>query len=276
MLTLGAVLDTLRRHGCCVFLRRLPGADLAVGHGVSCVGHRGVEAGPVGVEAQLRGLADRQARVEAELLRIPCEETFLRRQQRRLLHGIIAAKHGVDAVECSSEVEVASGPAPTGFHVSRSHYLVSGWIDKLFCYRVHMISFEAITISRRSGRRRRQERPTWQRVLVVSQATLGDGCGACVVVVPCLRRISNSIVSGHTSGGIDEGGERGRSEGVGRVGGAVLQGLPQHGEARQTERRGSSTSAAVYLGEEGALARKKRAPDARGGGQRHHGRRRRE
>ena len=34
-----------------------------------------------GVEAQLRGLADRWARVEAELLRITCEETFLRRQQ---------------------------------------------------------------------------------------------------------------------------------------------------------------------------------------------------
>ena len=30
------------------------------------------------------------------------------------------------------------------------------------------------------------------------------------------------IVSGHTSGCVDDGGERGRSEGVGRVGGAVL------------------------------------------------------
>ena len=68
----------------------------------------------------------------------------------------------------------------------------------------------------------RQERPTWQRVLVVSQATLGDECGACVVVVPCLRRTSSSIVSRLTSGGVEEGGERGRSEGVGRVGGAVL------------------------------------------------------
>ena len=33
-----------------------------------------------GVEAQLRGLADRWARVEAGMLRITCEETFLRRQ----------------------------------------------------------------------------------------------------------------------------------------------------------------------------------------------------
>ena len=76
-----------------------------------------------GVEAQLLGLADRRARVEGELLRITCEETFLRREQRRLLHGIFAAKHGedVDAVECSPEVEVAFGPAPTGLHVSRSH-----------------------------------------------------------------------------------------------------------------------------------------------------------
>ena len=88
------------------------------------------------MEAQLRGLADRRARVEAELLRITCEETFLRRQQRRPLHGIFAALHGedADAVECSPEVEVASGPAPTGLHVSRSHHLVSGWIDKLNCF----------------------------------------------------------------------------------------------------------------------------------------------
>ena len=88
-----------------------------------------------GVEAQLRGLADRRARVEAELLRITCEETFLRWQRRRLLHGIFAAKHGedLDDVKCSSEVEVASGLAPTGLDVSRSQNLVSGWIDKLIC-----------------------------------------------------------------------------------------------------------------------------------------------
>ena len=111
----------------------------------------------------------------------------------------------------------------------------------------------------------------------MSQANLGDECGACVVVVPCPRRISNSIVSRHTSGGVDEGGEGGRSEGVGRVGGAVLQGLPQHGEARQTERRGASTSAAVFLGEEGARAKEEaRTRDARRGGQRRHGGRRRE
>ena len=89
-----------------------------------------------GMEPQHRGLADRQARGEAELLRITCEETFLRRQQRRLLHGIFTAEHGedADAVECSPEVEVATGPAPTGLHVSRSRYLVSGWIDKLICF----------------------------------------------------------------------------------------------------------------------------------------------
>ena len=54
-----------------------------------------------GVEAQLRGLADRRARAEAELLRITCEETFLFRQQRGLLHGVFAA---ADAVERSPEV----------------------------------------------------------------------------------------------------------------------------------------------------------------------------
>ena len=89
-----------------------------------------------GVEAQLRGLADSRARVEAELLRITCEETFLRRQQRRPLHGIFAAKNGEDAnaAECSPEVEVTSGLAPTGLHVSGSHNLFSGWIDKLNCF----------------------------------------------------------------------------------------------------------------------------------------------
>ena len=95
-----------------------------------------------GVEAQLRGLADRWARVEAELLRITCEETFLRKQQRRLLHGIFVAKHGedADAVDCSLEVEVASGAAPTGLHVSRSHYLVSDWIDKLYCFFIYGVT----------------------------------------------------------------------------------------------------------------------------------------
>ena len=89
-----------------------------------------------GVEAQLRGFAGRRARVEVGLLRITCEDTFLRRQQRRPLHGIFAAKHGedLDEVKRSPEVEVASGLAPTGLHVSRSHYLVSGWIDKLDCF----------------------------------------------------------------------------------------------------------------------------------------------
>ena len=49
------------------------------------------------------------------MLRITCEETILRRQQRRLPHGTFAAEHGedADAVKCSPEMEVASGPAPT-------------------------------------------------------------------------------------------------------------------------------------------------------------------
>ena len=113
-----------------------------------CVAHRRRRSGTwKGVEAQLRGLADRQAWVESEQLRITCEETFLRRQQRRLLHGIFAATHGedADAVQCSPEVEVASGPAPAGLHVSRSHDLVSVGLTKLNCYRVHLISFRAIT-----------------------------------------------------------------------------------------------------------------------------------
>ena len=78
------------------------------------------------MEGQLRGLADRRARVEAELLRITCEETFLRRQQRPLLHGIFADKHGedADAVERSPEVDVACGPAPGGLPVLQFYCIV--------------------------------------------------------------------------------------------------------------------------------------------------------
>ena len=70
----------------------------------------------LGVETKLRGLADRRARVEAELVRITCEETFLRRQQCRLLLGIFA-KHGEDpdAVDFDPEVQVAGVPAPGSF-----------------------------------------------------------------------------------------------------------------------------------------------------------------
>ena len=58
------------------------------------------------------GRRDRRARVEAELLRITCKKTFLRRQQGRPLHGIFAFNNGEDgdADGCSSEVDVASGP----------------------------------------------------------------------------------------------------------------------------------------------------------------------
>ena len=130
MLTLGPVLDARRRHGCCVFLRRLPGADYAVGHGVGCVATAVLKRDLEGVEAQLRGLADRRARVEA-LLRITCEETFLRRQQRRLPHGTFAAEHGEDAdvVECRTEAEVASGPAPTGQIESSAQLFLDFWGD---------------------------------------------------------------------------------------------------------------------------------------------------
>ena len=105
---------------------------------------------------------------------------------------------------------VASSPASPGLHVWRSHYLNSGSIEKRF------FIFWETPCSRFLSR----NDLTWQRMLVVSQATLGDECGACVVVVPCLRRISNSVVPKHTSGGVDEGSERGHS--VGRVGGTFL------------------------------------------------------
>ena len=51
---------------------------------------------------------------------------------------------------------------------------------------------------------------------------------------------------------VGEGVERGCSEGVGCAGGPVLRGSPQHGEYRETERRGASTSAATLPGQEGA------------------------
>ena len=72
-----------------------------------------------GVETKLPSLADRRARVEAELLRITCEETFLRRQQRRLLQGIFAVRHGEDpdAVDFSPEVDVVGVSAPEGLSV---------------------------------------------------------------------------------------------------------------------------------------------------------------
>ena len=88
-----------------------------------------------GVEAQLRGLADRRTRVEAELLRIKRDDV-LAQATAPSTDGIFAAKHGedLDEVKCSPEVEVASSLAPTGLHVSRSPYLLSGWIDKLNCF----------------------------------------------------------------------------------------------------------------------------------------------
>ena len=46
------------------------------------------------VEARFRVPAERRARAEAELLHITCGETYLRKQQRRFLHCIFAAKHG--------------------------------------------------------------------------------------------------------------------------------------------------------------------------------------
>ena len=62
------------------------------------------------VEAELRVLADPRARVEAELLCITYEETLLRRQQRRLLHGMFAEKHGegADASDDSVPAEVSA------------------------------------------------------------------------------------------------------------------------------------------------------------------------
>ena len=68
------------------------------------------------VERQLRVLAERRARVEAELLHITCEETFLRRQQRRLLNGIFGAKYGeaANAVDDSPLLDVGTLPALEG------------------------------------------------------------------------------------------------------------------------------------------------------------------
>ena len=83
--------------------------------------------------------ADRRARVQVELLRITCEETFLPRQQRRPLHGIFAAKHG--EVECS-----CLRPSADRSSCFEIPCLVSGWIYGLGCFFfVHLISFRVIT-----------------------------------------------------------------------------------------------------------------------------------
>ena len=84
-----------------------------------------------GLEAQLRGLADRRARVEAELLRITCEETFLSGSSAvyRMASSPLNTVRMATRSGGSPEVEVASGPTSTGLHVSRSHCLVSGWTN---------------------------------------------------------------------------------------------------------------------------------------------------
>ena len=83
-----------------------------------------------GVEAQLRVLADRWASVESELLHITCEETFLRRQQRRLLQSIFGAKHveDPDAVERSPVLDVPCGQAPGGLS-EKDHALTLGALN---------------------------------------------------------------------------------------------------------------------------------------------------
>ena len=63
------------------------------------------------VEAQLRVLAERRARVEAELLHVTCGETYLRMQQRRFSYGIFAAKHG----EPRDAAAEPLGPSPLRF-----------------------------------------------------------------------------------------------------------------------------------------------------------------
>ena len=96
------------------------GRPFPVRHGVGGVPRQRCSSGTsLEWETKLRGLAGRRARVEAELVRITCEETFLRKQQCRLLLGIFATKHGEDpdAVDFNPEVEVAGVPAPESLFV---------------------------------------------------------------------------------------------------------------------------------------------------------------
>ena len=99
-------------------------------------------------------------------------------------------------------------------------------------------------------------------MLVVSQATLGGGCGTCVVVVPCSRQMSSSVVPRHTSGGraVSVKATSAAAAKASGAGGPGLWGLPQHGEDRETERGGASTSAAMLL--KAPAPRKKRALEA--------------
>ena len=129
------------------------------------------------MEAQLRGVADQRARVKAELLRITCEETFLRRQQRRLLHGIFAAKNGedLDEVKCSPEVEVASGADRSScFEIPFLSFLVG--LTNLTVFFLHLISLRVLTrrAAAREGAGARNARP-------------GSACSSC----PGLPQVTN-------------------------------------------------------------------------------------
>ena len=127
------------------------------------------------VERQLRVLADRRARVEAELLLVTCEETFLRRQQRRLLHNVFALKHGedADAVEDGRLLDVPSVPAPEGPFLL--HDTVSQSSRSPVGHPVQNDVSDPYQVRRRSSRRRCHERPTLPSSLVMFQASLCGG-----------------------------------------------------------------------------------------------------
>ena len=127
------------------------------------------------VEGQLRVLADRRVRVEAELLHITCEETFLRRQERRLLHNVFALKHGegADAAEDGPLFDVPSVPAPEG------PFLLDDTVPQSTRSPVgHPVQNDVsdpYQVRRRSSRCRCHERPTLPPSLVLFQASLCGG-----------------------------------------------------------------------------------------------------
>ena len=161
------------------------------------------------VEGQLRVLADRRVRVEAELLHITCEETFLRRQQRRLLHHIFPLKHGedADAAEDGPLLDFPSVPAPEG------PVLLDGTVSQSTRSPVgHPVPNDVsdpYQVRRRSSRSRCHKRPTLPPLLVLFQASLCGGLDTCVVVVPCLYPVLKAFIARYAYGGADEDTNRG-------------------------------------------------------------------
>ena len=127
LLTLGPVLETIRRHGCCVFLRRVPGADFTVAHGVGCVAHRGIEAGP-----ERRGSTSSWSRGS------PGEGRGGAAAHHRQ-GGVLA--HGSSAVHCTASAPLNTVRMPTRSRAALRSKLPPARCRQVFLFRDPLILF---------------------------------------------------------------------------------------------------------------------------------------